>query len=651
MRLVFDGFEIDPQGCQLWRGGAEVALEPRALDLLCYLATRPGQLVRKEDLLAEVWDAKTLSDGVLSNTIGKLRRALGQDSHENTPIETVRGRGYRWRALAQAPPLPAAEPAPPRERATDFVGRRAVLDEFVKALERSTGLTLIVGETGIGKTRALAELARLARARGYTVWCGSAYDGAGAPAYWPWIEILRAAHAELSELAWQRHLPRDPRGLGLLVPEFVSATRSAGADEQAERFRIFDEVSRFLAAVSGEAPRLIVLDDMHWADATSLELLAFAARALEQAKRPVLFAAGLRDRDVSLSPAQRATIQRLERLGTRVALAGLELDEVSELVLRQSRDSLERGLARSRRQPADAEREQLGSAADGGEVSASAESAARVHQALQRRTQGNPFFILQILGWLAQRSLPADLTNIASSALPAAVEGVIRQRIALLAGPARAALSAAAAIGHEFDAALLARVLERGVDEIARRARRGRRRARALVRRSAALPSARAQPGRRAGARGTSARRRPARRARGDVAAFRRQCGRLQPFVGVVLVRAPVCRSARRARRLRQPRAARTPARHAAVQRSTPRAARCLGGMVVRAHGPIRLGSRQFAAANGGQHRRHARPLRRPRPALHARRGARRAGGSRGCPAAVPSARPARGAERSRHGG
>ena len=253
MRLVFDGFEIDPEGCQLWRGGAEVALEPRALDLLCYLATRPGQLVRKADLLADVWDAKTLSDGVLSNTIGKLRRALGQDSHEDTPIETVRGRGYRWRALAQAPPLSAAEPAPPREPAAGFVGRRTVLDEFAKALERATGLKLcLVGETGIGKTRALAELARLARARAATVWCGGAYDGAWrlSASPWPWIEILRAARAELTELAWERHLPRDPRGLARLVPEFVSAPRSADDDEQAERFRIFDEVSRFLCRCS-----------------------------------------------------------------------------------------------------------------------------------------------------------------------------------------------------------------------------------------------------------------------------------------------------------------------------------------------------------------------------------------------------------------
>ena len=147
-----------------------------------------------------------------------------------------------------------------------------------------------------------------------------------------------------------------------------------------------------------------------------------------------------------MSAAQRATIQRLERLGTRIALTGLELNEVSELVLRQHQDSLAPSLG----QTTDAER------------------ATRAHEALHRRTQGNPFFILQILGWLAQRSLPTDLTNIESSTLPAAVEGVIRQRIALLGEPARAALSAAAAIGHEFDATLLARILARDLEETLR---------------------------------------------------------------------------------------------------------------------------------------------------------------------------------------
>ena len=99
MRLFFDGFVIDSDAYQLVRAGVVTPLEPRALDLLCYLAARPGQLVRKDELLENVWNARYLSDGVLSNAVAKLRRALGQRVKDAMPIETVHGRGYRWRAM------------------------------------------------------------------------------------------------------------------------------------------------------------------------------------------------------------------------------------------------------------------------------------------------------------------------------------------------------------------------------------------------------------------------------------------------------------------------------------------------------------------------------------------------------------------------
>lgn len=104
MRLVFDGFEIDSDAYQLVRAGVVEPLEPRTLDLLCYLAERPGRLVRKDELLAQVWNARCLSDGVLSNAVAKLRRALGQSVRDATPIETVHGRGYRWRAIPRTQP-------------------------------------------------------------------------------------------------------------------------------------------------------------------------------------------------------------------------------------------------------------------------------------------------------------------------------------------------------------------------------------------------------------------------------------------------------------------------------------------------------------------------------------------------------------------
>src|SRR5262245_47840040 len=173
--LSFADFEIDLEGCRLLRNGREIALEPRALDLLCYLAARPFALVRKDELLWHVWRARTLSDGVLSNTIGKVRKALGQDARDEGPIETVRGRGYRWRPAPREAPRAAAAPLPPSAaKETPFVGRRAALAQLTGALDSAASgcgkLVWVVGDAGAGKTRLLEQLASLARARGFSVW-------------------------------------------------------------------------------------------------------------------------------------------------------------------------------------------------------------------------------------------------------------------------------------------------------------------------------------------------------------------------------------------------------------------------------------------------------------------------------------------------
>jgi len=137
---VFDGFELDLADCQLFRAGVEVPLERRALDLLCYFATHPERLIRRDELLEHVWHAQTLSDGVLPNTVAKLRKALGQPADGREPIETVRGRGYRWHAVARQaadPSLDAARMAP--DTADPFVGRRQALAQLSAAIERSAG--------------------------------------------------------------------------------------------------------------------------------------------------------------------------------------------------------------------------------------------------------------------------------------------------------------------------------------------------------------------------------------------------------------------------------------------------------------------------------------------------------------------------------
>ena len=417
MRLVFDGFEIDQDGPRLVRDGTEVPLERRTLDLLCYLAEHPGRLIRKDELITRVWNAQALSDGVLSNTVAKLRKALGQGARDRQPIETVHGRGYRFHAVGTPrPPLTAA--AQVRSVQVDpLIGRELSLQLLEGCLERTAGglggLALITGDAGIGKSRLLEELVRRARVRGFSVWQGVAYAGGAAPAYWPWVEIVRAA---LADAATRRHLPADSWAIARLVPELLGATRAV-EDTHALRFRLFDELTRWFAAAASEAPRLLVIEDLHWADSASVDLLGHLARGLE--RQGVLLVAAVREHELPM-------LQRLLRSAVHVALRGLSQAEVSELARSLTAKDLD----------------------------------SRSSELLHQRTQGNPFFVRQVLQLFAQRGLTLDAASLEASELPPAVRDVIQQRLVVLPADARSLLKAAAVIGQTFDAALLARVAQ-----------------------------------------------------------------------------------------------------------------------------------------------------------------------------------------------
>lgn len=93
-----DDFELDASGFRLLRNGEEVPLERRSFDLLCYLVENPGRLISKDELLERVWHARVLGEGAVANSIAKLRKALREETPAPARIETVYGRGYRWRA-------------------------------------------------------------------------------------------------------------------------------------------------------------------------------------------------------------------------------------------------------------------------------------------------------------------------------------------------------------------------------------------------------------------------------------------------------------------------------------------------------------------------------------------------------------------------
>ena len=200
--------------------------------------------------------------------------------------------------MLDQPPRPPGPPARCSSAAGGDVAAASALDDAVAGAGR---LVLVAGEPGIGKSRLTEELATLAEARGARVLVGRCWEAGGAPAYWPWVQSLRA-------LAMADGLTAPKIGaaeLTELVPEFgerfaTLPSQSPLASDGA-RFRLFQAVAELVRSTADRRPIVLVIDDLHAADAPSLLLLRFVARSL--ASMRVLLVCAYRDVDPVPGPA------------------------------------------------------------------------------------------------------------------------------------------------------------------------------------------------------------------------------------------------------------------------------------------------------------------------------------------------------------
>src|SRR3990172_2782417 len=177
-----------------------------------------------------------------------------------------------------------------------FVGREKEMDELRAGLEDALSgrgrLLMLVGEPGIGKTRTSEEFATYAGLRNAQVLWGRCYEGEGAPAYWPWVQVVRSYVHDRDPQALMSEMGPGAADIAQIISEVRDRLPGLPAPPALEpeqaRFRLFDSITTFLKNASRGQPIVLVLDDLHWADKPSLLLLQFLSRELRGARLLVL---------------------------------------------------------------------------------------------------------------------------------------------------------------------------------------------------------------------------------------------------------------------------------------------------------------------------------------------------------------------------
>jgi DNA-binding CsgD family transcriptional regulator len=303
---------------------------------------------------------------------------------------------------------------------------------------------MVAGEPGIGKTCLLTWIGAQAGQLGATVLRGGASQAEGMPPYLPLLEALgQYVRSAEPDLLCEQAGPMAAT-LCAIMPELVTRLGEVPQGyplppEQA-RLRLFEAVGAFLAAIGDRSPLVLLLDDLHWADGSTLDLLCHVTRTQPAAR--LLIVGAYRDAELEDNAALQRAVAEFSR---QRRLTGLDLGALSQ----QEMATL---AANHLVGPIDAE---LGAV-------------------LHRQSEGNPFFAEELLrGWLetgglARRGLGWSVSLVPGQALPPTIVGAIRQRVARLAPAVVDLLHVAAAVGRSFPVALLAAVTGQEVDAIER---------------------------------------------------------------------------------------------------------------------------------------------------------------------------------------
>ena len=434
--------ELETSQARLWRGERVLPLRARSLAVLRYLLEHPGRLVTKAELHQHVWAGMLVTDTVLRVCIRDIRVALDDDAAAPQYLETVAGQGYRWlvRGERSAPRPGAAGPIVGRQREVD-----ALEGWFQRAATGNRQLVFVSGEVGIGKTTVLdLWLARCATEHEVRIAWGQC------------VEHVRASEPYLPLLDVLGQLGRGPAGgelLGVLrqyapmwlaqLPGLVNESEREQLQRQvqgATSARMVRECAEALAALTVDTPLVLVLEDLHWSDLSTVECLTALAQRREAARLLVLGTYRPVEALLRRHPL-RGAVQELCGRGQGVELR-LEFLSAADVAVYVA--------------------ERLGGAV-----------AAPLSVFVYARTDGNALFMVNLVEHLVQQDLLVRREgqwtlreDVETASLPEELRQLLLRRIETFPPAAQRVLEAASVGGEVFAAATVAAGVQMPVAEV-----------------------------------------------------------------------------------------------------------------------------------------------------------------------------------------
>jgi predicted ATPase len=426
-------------------GTERLRLTPKAFAVFRYLMERPGRLVLKEELLRQMWPNAIVTEASLTTCIREIRKELKDDSRRGRYIETVHRRGYRFigKVVWQRSVIDRH-----LEDSSLLVGREAELGQLrrylEKALQGQRQVVFVTGEPGIGKTALVETFASQAAKDGtFRVGRGQCVDHYGTgEAYLPWLDILsQLGQSQERELLAQLLHRYAPTWLALMPSLISPAERKMlqrGVTPTA-RERMLRELAQALEALARELPLMLLLEDLHWSDYCSLDLVLYLATRREAAR--LLLVGTYRPVEVILSDHPLKAVKQelqIHRQCEEIRLGSISDTAVADYVdARFSRVS------------------------------------GQLAPLVYKRTDGNPLFMVNLTDYLVAKEFMVQVNDrwelkghAREVGVPESLRVMIERQVERLSPQDQRMLEAASVAGIEFSDVIMGDVLEKDCEEI-----------------------------------------------------------------------------------------------------------------------------------------------------------------------------------------